>query len=107
MADNTEIYPRSRLQAAAQASYYLPSYDARQVASTINTLREQIEAVKKTNLSKKKFGFSRKLKKGMASTQPVLTKVQNKDTQQAKSQPQVASDVTHSSSDFGEAQDHR
>jgi len=45
------------MQAAAQASYYLPSYDSRQIASTISYLREQIEAAKKTHLGKKKFGF--------------------------------------------------
>ncbi len=51
------------MQAAAQASYYLPSYDSRQIASTISYLREQIEAAKKMHLGKKKFGFSRKPKK--------------------------------------------
>ena len=50
------------MQAAAQASYYLPSYDSRQIASTISYLREQIEAAKKMHLGKK-FGFSRKSKK--------------------------------------------
>ena len=57
------------MQAAAQASYYLPSYDSRQVANTISQLRDQIEAAKKTHLGKKKFGFSRKPKKSPA-TQP-------------------------------------
>lgn len=56
-------------QAAAQASYYLPSYDSRQVANAISQLRDQIEAAKKTHLGKKKFGFSRKPKKSPA-TQP-------------------------------------
>lgn len=56
-----------QLQAAAQASYYLPSYDSRQVASAISLLRDQIEAAKKTHLGKKKFGFSRKPKKMPAS----------------------------------------
>lgn len=51
------------MQAAAQASYYLPSYDSRHIASTISYLREQIEAAKKMHLGKKKFGFSRKPKK--------------------------------------------
>ena len=54
------------MQAAAQASYYLPSYDSRQIASTISYLREQIEAAKKMHLGKKKFGFSRKPKKLLA-----------------------------------------
>ena len=57
------------MQAAAQASYYLPSYDSRQVANAISQLRDQIEAAKKTHLGKKKFGFSRKPKKSSA-TQP-------------------------------------
>ena len=50
------------LQAAAQAAYYLPSYDSRQVAVAISSLRQQIEAAKKAHLGKKKFGFSRKPK---------------------------------------------
>ena len=55
------------MQAAAQASYYLPSYDSRQVANIISQLRDQIEAAKKTHLGKKKFGFSRKPKKSPAT----------------------------------------
>ena len=56
-----------QLQAAAQASYFLASYDSRQLASAISVLREQIEAARKTQLGKKKFGFSRKPKRLPAS----------------------------------------
>lgn len=61
--DKLSVSVSEQEQAAAQASYYLPSYDSRQIASTISYLREQIEAAKKMHLGKKKFGFSRKPKK--------------------------------------------
>ncbi|KAL3159685.1 hypothetical protein ABBQ38_010091 [Trebouxia sp. C0009 RCD-2024] len=94
-------------QAAAQASYYLPSYDARQVASVINLLREQIEAVKKANLGKKKFGFSRKPKKSSERTQSALAEVQNTHAKQGMTQPHLASNITQNSSDCSMAQRHR
>ncbi|DBA73148.1 hypothetical protein WJX79_007037 [Trebouxia sp. C0005] len=65
--DKLSVSVSEREQAAAQASYYLPSYDSRQIASTLGNLREQIEAAKKMHLGKKKFGFSRKPKKLPAS----------------------------------------
>lgn len=94
-------------KAAAQASYYLPSYDARQVASTINSLREQIEAVKKANLTKKKFGFSRKPKKSGGRTQSTLAEAQNEHAQQGTTQQHMASNATQSSSDYSGPQQHR
>ncbi|KAL0021399.1 hypothetical protein WJX77_012615 [Trebouxia sp. C0004] len=65
--DKLSVSVSEQEQAAAQASYYLPSYDSRQIASTISYLREQIEAAKKMHFGKKKFGFSRKPKKLPAS----------------------------------------
>ncbi|KAL3157653.1 hypothetical protein ABBQ32_012098 [Trebouxia sp. C0010 RCD-2024] len=87
-------------QAAAQASYYLPSYDARQVASVINSLREQIEAVKKANLGKKKFGFSRKPKKSSERKPSALAEAQNTPAKQSM----MANNTTQNSSDCSVAQ---
>ena len=85
------------LQAVAQASYYLPSYDSRQVASTISSLRDQIEAAKQAHLGKKKFGFSRKAKKVVKDQSP-LAELHNNSAEQAMSTPHQAKDTTLSGS---------
>ena len=79
------------LQAAAQASYFLPSYDSRQIANAINALRQQIEAAKKAHLGKKKFGFSRKPKQQPA--QPTA----HQANQQSPSLPKSVTDQSSSS----------
>ena len=79
------------LQAAAQASYFLPSYDSRQIANALSTLRQQIEAAKKAHLGKKKFGFSRKPKQQPAQT------TANQATQQSPSLPNHLTDPSPSS----------
>ena len=58
-------------------------------------MREQIEAVKKANLGKKKFGFSRKPKKSSGSTQSALTEVQNTRPKEDMAQPHMASNTSH------------
>jgi len=97
------------MQAAAQASYYLPSYDSRQIASTISYLREQIEAAKKTHLGKKKFGFSRKPKK-LPASQPAtpLAEVHTNHADSKSTQQQLAEHTAaHNSSGCRPAQQLR
>lgn len=87
------------LQAVAQASYYLPSYDARQVASTISSLRDQIEVTKKLHLGKKKFGFSRKPKRVVSNhSLPPMPEIDNSSAKQVVSTPQQPKDTTLGSS---------
>ncbi len=101
------------MQAAAQASYYLPSYDSRQIASTISYLREQIEAAKKMHLGKKKFGFSRKSKK-LPAGQPATplaevhtNHVNSNITQQQQQQQLAEHTAAHYSSGRSSAQQLR
>lgn len=54
------------VQAAAQASYFLPAYDSRQTANTISALREQVDDAKKQQAGKKRFGFSKRSKRAAA-----------------------------------------
>lgn len=54
------------MQAAAQASYFLPAYDSRQTANTISALREQVDDAKKQQAGKKRFGFSKRSKQAAA-----------------------------------------
>lgn len=83
------------LQAAAQASYFLPAYDSRQTAITITSLREQIDAAKKQQAGKKKFGFSKKGKqppteKIMSSQQTLMKHSQPQDASLSQPQQTVA-----------------
>ena len=100
------------MQAAAQASYYLPSYDSRQIASTISYLRDQIEAAKKMHLGKKKFGFSRKPKK-LPASQPatplaeVHTNHANSKSTQQQQQQLAEHTAAHYSSGRSSAQQLR
>mmetsp|Transcript_48617 Transcript_48617/g.155583 ORF Transcript_48617/g.155583 Transcript_48617/m.155583 type:complete len:405 (-) Transcript_48617:263-1477(-) len=53
-------------KAVAEASYFLPAYDARSVTGAINQLKEKVASTKEALLPKKKFAFSRKKKEGGA-----------------------------------------